>query len=109
MEIRNQSIQYFEAIPRINKNLRVVTARMDNSRFISCALYGAAARGPYADHSAPTLFGLIYDISCFFGNLIVLGMHMMIQYIIFLDRTECTESYVKCHIGKTDTHLFDLL
>lgn len=98
MEIRNQVIQYFKLISRINKNLCVSTSSLYDSVLVCCTFDGSAACCSYADDSAACCLGIINQLRSFRCHLIEFGMHMMLQYVLFLNRSECSQSYMQCHI-----------
>ena len=109
MEIRDQCIQHLETISGINEYLGIVTAGLYHALLVRCALHGTATGGTHADHT-PTIFLCLIDgVRRFFRHLIILRMHMMLQYVLFLYRSESSQSHMQCHISDLNAFVRNLL
>ena len=109
MEVGDQSVQHLEAIARIDKNVRVVTAFLQMAVFIAGAFHGAAAGGTHADNPVAALLCPVDLFRRFRAHLIIFGMHVMLLHVFHLHRPEGTESHMQGHIGQIHTHVLNLL
>ena len=109
VEIGNQAIQYLKFVTGINENLCVAAACLYNAIFIRSTLHGTAAGGSHTDNPIPCFPGIIDQLCRLFRYLIIFGMHMMIQNIIFFYGTEGSQSHMERNISKPDSFCFNLL
>ena len=77
MKIRNQAVQHPELIARINKDLRVLTARRHESVRTGSRFHRTAACRADAEDSVPFPLRPVDFLRLFGENLIMLGMHMV--------------------------------
>ena len=78
------------------------------SGLVRCRFNGSATCRSNTDNSVTGIFCAVDLLSCFFVNLIELRMHMMICNLIYLYRTECSKSYMKCHSRNVNAFFFYL-
>ena len=94
MEVCNQSVHDLELIARINENVRVPFASLDLAKKGGDALHRPAGGGTHADDPSPGCLGLVDQVCRFLGHGVMLTVHFMLQYIIFLYGTEGTQSHM---------------
>ena len=76
---------------------------------VRSTLHGTAAGSTHADYTTTHSLRLIDRVRCFLRHLIILGMHMMLQHVFFLHRTESSQSHMQGHISDLNTLVRDLL
>ena len=95
MEIGNKSIHALEFITRIYKYTGIARAFLYLTVGACNAFNRATACSTHAYYSAAVLLGLIYSPCRAFGHIIMLGMHLMLGYVLYLYGAEGAESYMQ--------------
>ena len=108
MEICNQLIKHLELISGINKDFGIVISRNHFTGLISSTFYGTAACGSDTDYLSTCFLCAVNDICCLSCHLIKFRMHMMVENIVFLDRSESPQSHMKRDIGNLYALFLDL-
>jgi len=108
MKVRDQTIQYFEFIARIDEYLCPSTLRFQMSILICCRFYRSAACRSDADNTVSRLFCTIDLLSRFFIDHEEFRMHMMLGNLIHFYRTECSKPHMKCNSRNIHTFCLNL-
>ena len=85
VKICDQRVQHFEAIPRIDKNIRPSRALGHGAVLRRKALDGAAGGGAHTDHPASISFGFIDNVRGLLRYHAELGVHLVVTNILRLE------------------------
>ena len=106
MEVCDQAVQYLEFIARIDEDFCPSAAFFKLSIFICCGFYRSAACRSDADYPVSALFCAV-DLLCLRClDPVKFRMHMVIQNVVCLYRTEGSKPDMKCYM--CDLHSFCL-
>ena len=94
MEIGDQSIDSFEFISRIDKDLCPSASGLHDSILSGCGLQGTAAGSSHRNHSSAVFLCIIDQFCLIFFHNIKLRVHVVLFYIIYLYRAEGSETYM---------------
>ena len=107
MKVSNKSVKHLKFKSGINKNIRKSLTGLDFS--VHCRNTFKRSAGCCADCNNPSavFLSFIYELCGFFGDFIMLAVHFMLCNIVNLNRSECTESHMKCNIRNLYTFSLD--
>ena len=109
MEVGDKSVQHFEFVTRIDKNVGPSRTLRQSAILCREALDGAAGGGAYADHPSPIFLGLVNGVSRFLGNRAELGVHLMVVNVLRFHRAKCPKSHMQCHVADLYAYVSYLL
>ena len=109
MEIRNERINTFKPIPRINKYFRPSAGFPDKSPVIRHRFQSPRARCSHGYNPAALTFRLINDIRRFPANHIKFRVHMMIGHIFHLHRPEGAKAHMQRYSGNPNSLFLNII
>ena len=109
MEIGDQTVEDLKFVAWIDENLCPATSSLQNAILASCRLQSTAAGGSDCDHTAAVFLGVVDQLRLVFFYNVEFRVHMMLLYIIHLNRPERAKAYMKGYMGNVDTLCLYLL
>ena len=109
MEVRDQCIDYLELVTRIDEDICPATLLGKGAILCRCRLKCSRRRRSNSDDSVSGRLGRIDHVRRFLRHLVILGMHVMLEDILHLHRTESAKSHMKGHFCDIHSHITNLL
>ena len=109
MKVRYQAVGSLELISRIYKYIRLSAVRMYNSILIRCRFKCTKTCCTYTYYPATGRTRCVNLISLLFRDNKHLRVHVMLLYIFYFYRSECSKAYMKSYIGNNDSLFLKLL
>jgi len=102
VEVCDQGIDHFEMIARIDKDFCPSASGFQNSIFSCCRFQCSAACGSYCYYTFTCLLCVIDQLCLILLYYVEFGMHMVAFHVIYFDRAESSETYMKSHMSDID-------
>lgn len=92
MEVGDQGVHDLEMVARVDEDFGPAASCFQDTVFVRGGFQGSAAGGADADDAATGGFGIVDKLGLVFFYHIEFRVHMMLGYIVYLDRTEGTKT-----------------
>ena len=105
VEISDNAVHTFKGVPGVDKNGCIARAFFYFAILRGNAFNRSAGGGAYTDYPAAAFLGFIYYLGRLARNIIMLGVHMVVFYILGLNGAKSSKPYMQGNIGDFNTLL----